>query len=98
MDRYSLNARIYPIVIFYMPAVILAVLFSLKFDKYVHLFTSFGIVGALSYLFSQLGRDGGKIKEKEQQGIVSKLLTFSHSPSRTFFLPQRTTFGSLKTL
>jgi hypothetical protein len=48
-----------------MPAVILAVLFSLKFDKYVHLFTSFGIVGALSYLFSQLGRDGGKKKEKE---------------------------------
>ncbi len=65
MDKYSLNARIYPIVIFYMPAVILAVLFSLKFDKYVHLFTSFGIVGALSYLFSQLGRDGGKKKEKE---------------------------------
>ena len=64
MDRYSLNARIYPIVIFYMPAIILAVLFSLKFDKYVHLFTSFGIVGALSYLFSQLGRDGGKKKEK----------------------------------
>lgn len=65
MDRYSLNARIYPIVIFYMPAIILAVLFSLKFDKYIHLFTSFGIVGALSYLFSQLGRDGGKTKEKE---------------------------------
>lgn len=65
MDRYSLNARIYPVVIFYMPAIILAVLFTLKFDKYVHLFTSFGIVGALSYLFSQLGRDGGKRKEKE---------------------------------
>jgi len=65
MDKYSLNARIYPIVIFYMPAIILAVLFSLKFDKYVQLFTSFGIVGALSYLFSQLGRDGGKKKEKE---------------------------------
>lgn len=64
MDRYSLNARIYPIIIFYMPAVILAVLFSLKFDKYIHLFTSFGIVGALSYLFSQLGRDSGKKKEK----------------------------------
>lgn len=65
MDKYSLNARIYPVVIFYMPAIILAVLFSLKFDKYVQLFTSFGIVGALSYLFSQLGRDKGKKKEKD---------------------------------
>lgn len=65
MDRYSLNARIYPVVIFYMPAIILVVLFALKFDEYIHLFTSFGIVGALSYLFSQLGRDGGKRKEKK---------------------------------
>ncbi len=64
MDRYSLNARIYPVVIFYMPAIILAVLFSFKFESYVHLLTSFGIVGALSYLFSQLGRDGGKKREK----------------------------------
>ncbi|WP_262249865.1 hypothetical protein [Parapedobacter soli] len=65
MDRYSLNARIYPVVIFYMPAIILAVLFLLKFDNYIHLFTSFGIVGALSYLFSQLGRDGGRRKERK---------------------------------
>jgi hypothetical protein len=65
MDRYSLNARIYPIIIFYMPAVILTIIFSFKFDNYIHLLTSFGIVSALSYLFSQLGRDAGKKKERK---------------------------------
>lgn len=63
MDRYSLNARIYPVILTYLPIVILGILFSFGFKDYVPFLTSLGLVGALSFLFSQLGRDRGKAKE-----------------------------------
>jgi hypothetical protein len=64
IDRYSLNARFYPMVLFYMPVLLLGALFSFQFDKYTHLLTSLGILGALSFFLQQIGRDPGKKKEK----------------------------------
>jgi hypothetical protein len=63
MDKYNLNARFYPMVLFYMPVVLLAILFSFHFDNYKHLLTSFGVLGALSYFIKQIGRDAGKTRE-----------------------------------
>ncbi len=64
IDKYDLNARLYPMVLFYMPILLLGILFSFEFDKYMHLLTGFGIIGALSYLVKQFGRDAGEIKEQ----------------------------------
>jgi hypothetical protein len=64
LDRYSLNARFYPMVLFYMPVLLLGVLFSIQFEKYTHLFTSLGLLSALSFFLQQIGRDPGKKLEK----------------------------------
>lgn len=65
MDKYTRTARIYPMLIFYLPVVIVALIFSLHFEKISHLLASFGVLGALAYMMAQIGRDGGKVKEKE---------------------------------
>jgi len=64
IDKYSLNARFYPMVLFYLPVLLLGILFSLQFDKYTHLLTSLGILGAMSFFLQQIGRDPGKSKER----------------------------------
>lgn len=64
IDKYDLNARLYPITLFYMPILLLGILFSFQFDKYSHLLAGFGIIGALSYLIKQFSRDAGQIKEQ----------------------------------
>jgi len=64
-DKYALKARVYPMIIFFLPAALLAITYSLKFESYVQLFSSISVVGALSFLFSQIGRDAGKKKEKK---------------------------------
>jgi hypothetical protein len=63
MNVYSLKARVFPMMLFYFPILILAVLFSLQIDQHIHLLTSFGVVGALTYFNSQLGRKFGKNRE-----------------------------------
>ncbi len=65
MDKYSINARTYPVVLFILPIVVIAVVFSLHFENYMQIGVSVGITGALAFLFAQLGRDGGKRKEKK---------------------------------
>lgn len=65
IDAYSLKARVYPMLILFSPLIIVGFFFSIQFDSIVHGFSSLGIVGILSYLFSQLGRDQGKKKEPE---------------------------------
>lgn len=65
MDRYTLRARYYPVVILFFPIIILGVSYSFQFESYVHAVTSLGTVSAFTYLFSQLGRDQGKTKEKQ---------------------------------
>ena len=62
-DNYSLKARYYPVVILFFPIVIIGIFYSFQFDSIIHLLTSVGVVGAFTYLFSQLGRDQGKLKE-----------------------------------
>ncbi|MDJ1485945.1 hypothetical protein QNI16_36025 [Cytophagaceae bacterium YF14B1] len=64
-DLYSLKARFYPVIILFFPIIVIGVAYSLEFEKIIGLFSSIGVAGALTYLFSQLGRDRGKKKEKE---------------------------------
>jgi hypothetical protein len=46
---YNLTARIFPMLLFYLPLPILAVIFSIEIDKKVQMLSSFGVVAALSY-------------------------------------------------
>ncbi len=62
-DNYTIKARFYPVIILFMPLIFLGIIYTFEFKTPLHFFTSLGIVGALIYLFSQLGRDKGKIKE-----------------------------------
>lgn len=60
---YTLKARVYPVVIALFPFVVLGASYSLEFQSYIQVFSSLGIVGALTYFISQIGRDAGKKKE-----------------------------------
>ncbi len=82
-DNYTLKARVYPLLILFFPIFIVGVSYSFKFESYIQVFTSIGLVGALSYLMSQFGRDLGKKKEsnlwKEWGGMPSvQLLRLSN--------------------
>ncbi|HWB27616.1 MAG TPA: hypothetical protein VG738_19200 [Chitinophagaceae bacterium] len=62
-DQYTLKARFYPVIILFFPLVVAGVFYSFEFKTAAHFLSSLGLVGALTYLFSQLGRDRGKQKE-----------------------------------
>jgi hypothetical protein len=64
-DAYSLKARVYPMVLVFFPIVVLGTFYSVEYQSYTHALTSIGLTGALCFLFSQLGRDAGKKKEKD---------------------------------
>lgn len=63
MDKYSVNARIYPIVILLLPIVILGIAYSIQFEQYLQILSTLGVSAALTYFMSQLGRDRGKNAE-----------------------------------
>ncbi len=63
MNRYNLTARVFPMLLFYLPVLSLAILFSVEIEKKIHVLTSFGLIAALSYFNAQLGRKGGKERE-----------------------------------
>ena len=65
IDYYSLKARIYPSFLVLLPLLLLAIFYITNFEIYFHYFTAFATIGLFSYLLSQLGRDKGKLKEKE---------------------------------
>lgn len=65
MDKYSLFARIYPMVIFLIPVIIFGISCSVELEKYGHIATTLGVSAALLYLLSNLGRDRGKKREAE---------------------------------
>jgi len=65
IDQYSLKARVYPLLITLFPILILGLSFSIKYDTIITSLSSVGIISLFTYLFSQLGRDLGKKKEKE---------------------------------
>jgi len=64
IGSYTLNARLYPMAIVFLPVFVLGVVYSVEFQSYFHALSSIGIVGALTYLLSQISRDLGKRKEK----------------------------------
>ena len=63
LDSYSLKARIYPVLILFTPILVVGFFYSLQFKSLIHAGLALGLMGMLSYIFSQLGRDQGKIKE-----------------------------------
>lgn len=63
MDRYSLTARVYPMILFYLPLSVLFLIAIWDFQQYYHFGIPVGLVGVLAYLSSHLGRDVGKNKE-----------------------------------
>ncbi|PZR05032.1 MAG: hypothetical protein DI539_25210, partial [Flavobacterium psychrophilum] len=65
LDTYSLKARFYPVVILFFPLIIIGVSYSLHYENLIHVGSSLGLFGVLMYLFSQLGRDQGKMKEND---------------------------------
>lgn len=64
-DKYALKARIYPVIILLLPILILGVSFSLESQSIRYILSSILLLGALTYLMSQLGRDKGKAKESQ---------------------------------
>lgn len=63
MDRYSITARVYPMVIFYLPLSVIFIFLAWDFEKYLHLGVPVSFLGLLTYLMAQMGRDSGKSKE-----------------------------------
>jgi hypothetical protein len=64
IDIYALKARVYPMVIFFLPVVFLMIVNSFQFNDLEQLFLSVIITGTLAFILSQTGRDKGKRKEK----------------------------------
>lgn len=65
MDRYSLTARVYPMILFYLPILFMLLIIGWDITKYVEYSISLGAAGMLSYLLANIGRDGGKTREPE---------------------------------
>ena len=63
MDKYSLHARIYPMVIFFMPIIILGIFYSIIYKEVYQSLSSLGLTAVLTYFLSHIGRDRGKLKE-----------------------------------
>jgi len=63
MDKYSLNARVYPLIIVFLPVVIIGVTYSFEYEKIQQTLSALGITAALTYFLSNIGRDQGKKKE-----------------------------------
>lgn len=63
MDKYSLNARIYPVVILLLPLVIIGISYSIEYESYFQILSTLGVSAALTYFLSNLGRDKGKQQE-----------------------------------
>ena len=64
MDKYSINARLYPMAILLMPLIIIGIAYSIEMESYLNILSSIGVSAALSYFLAQIGRDNGKRKEK----------------------------------
>lgn len=64
MDRYSITARLYPMIIFYLPFAVVGILVTFwDLNQNLHFTVPAGAMGVLAYLAAQIGRDGGKRKE-----------------------------------
>ncbi|MFC0342998.1 hypothetical protein [Epilithonimonas hispanica] len=63
MDRYNLTARVYPMILFFLPLSALLLVTIWDYRDFYHFSIPVGLLGVLVYLTSHLGRDGGKKKE-----------------------------------
>ena len=43
MDKYSINARLYPMAIFLLPLIILGLTYSIEMESYLNILSSFGV-------------------------------------------------------
>lgn len=64
-NKYSLYARLYPMIILFLPFIVIGIAFSIEYKNLLQILTTLGVTTALSYLFSNLGRDMGKRKENK---------------------------------
>lgn len=62
-DNYSMKARLYPMVLMFLPFAIVSIAFSYNVSSTAQSIGSLGGAACLSFLLSQIGRDGGKKKE-----------------------------------
>ncbi len=51
--------------ILFLPFIIFGISYAIEMESYLNILSSLGVTAALSYLFSQIGRDSGKRKENE---------------------------------
>ena len=65
INLYNLRARVYPLLLSLIPILIIGIVYSISFKNYYQTLSSFGIMTFLYFIFSQLGRDKGKLIEKE---------------------------------
>lgn len=65
MDKYNLTARVYPMILFYLPLIVLIIVPNWNLNEYYHYAIPIIVVSALIYLTSHLGRDAGKQKEQK---------------------------------
>ena len=65
INKYELNARIYPILITLLPVLIIGIYFSIDYKSIYGALGGIGLITLLSFVFGQLGRDKGKRAEKK---------------------------------
>jgi len=65
INKYELNARIYPIIITLLPVLIIGIYFSIDYQNIYSALGGIGLITLLSFVFGQLGRDKGKRAEKK---------------------------------
>lgn len=62
---YVRKARIYPVLILFFPVLVVFAFYVIGYEKYFHFFSSAVAYAVLTFFFANLGRDKGKMKEKE---------------------------------
>jgi len=60
MNTYSLNARVYPVLLAILPVLVLGIIFFIETKDIYESLSSLGISAVLYFLFAQLGRDRGR--------------------------------------
>lgn len=65
INKYELNARIYPVIIVVLPILILGIYFSIDSQNIYNAIGGIGLITLLLFIFGQLGRDSGKKAEKK---------------------------------
>lgn len=63
MDRYSITARVYPMLLFFLPISVIFIITIGNFKTYYESALQIGLISVLTYLLSHIGRDAGKKKE-----------------------------------